>query len=176
MNSATPSSDALLHHLAPIARSLRPKDPSFSQEDLRQDAVVRILSRLQSDQPPTLSRAYVRRAAKTAAIDGARRWSRREALLSTHAGAVQWARGPDDPERQLHSHELGRIIDEELTRLPEPRRDLLMMFLSGHGVSEIAKKKGIDRKRIDNWVYRALSTLRGRLLARGLTPKTVLGH
>ncbi len=176
MSPITTSPDALVRYLEPVARGMRLCSSGSSQEDLRQDAAVRILSRLRSDTPPALSSAYVRRAAKTAAIDRARRHTRREALLNAHAKALQWNRGPDDPEQQVHSRRVGRIIDEELARLPEPRRELVLMFLSGQGVSEIAQRKGMARKRVDNWVYRSLSTLRGRLLARGLTPATVLGH
>ncbi len=171
MDVATAHSDALLlQHLD--AASI----PPMLRDDLRQDTAVRILTRLRSDEPPALSKAYVRRATRTAAIDRARRQSRRQALLDTNASALQWAGTPQDPERRVHARHVGRIIAEELAGLAEPRREVVLLFLSGHGVSAIAERLGLDRKRVDNWVYRSLSTLRRRLMARGLTPDSVLGH
>lgn len=144
------------------------------QDDIHQDAAVRILVRLQSHAPPILSRAYVRRATGTTAIDHVRRHSRRQRLLDTHAGALRWAAAPADPERQLHARNIGQAIEEELSRLPCERRELLRLFLDGHGISELAEHRGVDRKRVENGVYRSLSTVRKRLRERGLGPDAVL--
>jgi RNA polymerase sigma-70 factor (ECF subfamily) len=145
------------------------------RDEYRQEAAVRILTRLRSSSPPTLSRAYVRRAAKTVAIDRCRREGRRQALLDTHSSAAQWSRGPRDPEVHAHARHVSRIVREELARLPEQRQDLLMRFIAGHGISELANELGLDRKRVDNWVYRSLATLRRRLGERGFTHESVLG-
>lgn len=130
--------------------------------------------RLQSHTPPVLSGAYVRRTTRTTAIDHARQRSRRQRLLDTHAGALRWAATPQDPERQLHAQNIGQAIEEELSRLPGERRELLTLFLDGHGISELAERQGVDRKRVENGVYRSLSAVRKRLRERGLGPESVL--
>lgn len=76
---------------------------------------------------------------------------------------------------QTHARQVGQIVREELARLPEQRQELLLRFIAGHGISELANELGLDRKRVDNWVYRALATLRRRLSERGLTQQSVLG-
>ncbi|MCR9164898.1 MAG: RNA polymerase sigma factor [Nannocystaceae bacterium] len=148
--------------------------PAF-RDEYRQETAVRILTRLRSDSPPTISRAYVRRAARTVAIDRCRREGRRRALLDANTNAAQWNRAPRDPEMQTHARQVGQIVREELARLPEQRQELLLRFIAGHGISELANELGLDRKRVDNWVYRALATLRRRLSERGLTQQSVLG-
>lgn len=145
------------------------------RDETRQEAAVRILTRLRSPSPPTLSRAYVRRATRTVAIDRCRRDGRRRALLEANTNAAQWSRGPRDPEIHVHARKVSRIVREELSRLPEQRQELLLRFIAGHGISELADELGIDRKRVDNWVYRSLATLRRRLGERGLTHESVLG-
>ncbi|MGH1343655.1 MAG: RNA polymerase sigma factor [Nannocystales bacterium] len=155
----------LLRHLAPR---------SGFRDDLYQEVAVRILVRLRSQAPPTLSRAYVRRTARTAAIDGARQHDRRQRLLETHARALRWASDPQDPERQLHARHIKQAIEDELGRLSPERRELLTLFLDGHGITELAGRKGVDRKRVENGVYRSLSKVRKGLRDRGLGPESVL--
>ncbi len=158
-------------HETTLLRHLPPR--SGSQSDLYQDVAIRILVRLQSRTPPLLSRAYVRRAARTTAIDHSRQRCRRQRLLEAHAGALRWAATPSDPERLLHAQHIGQAIAEEFARLPPERRELLSLFLDGHGITELADQQGEDRKRVENRVYRSLSIIRKRLRERGLGPETV---
>ncbi len=163
--STTAHETVLLRHLPPR---------SGSRDDLYQDVAVRILVRLRSHTPPALSRAYVRRTTRTTAIDHARQRNRRQRLLDTHARALRWAAAPQDPERQLHARHIKEAIEDELARLPPERRELLTLFLDGHGITELADKKGVDRKRVENGVYRSLSSLRQGLRERGFGPDAVL--
>lgn len=171
MNPAESSPDlCLARHLSPAGAPLG----ASSNDDL-QDAAVRILARLRSDDAPRISQAYVYQARRTAAIDRTRRVARRRALLEANANALSWRSSPHDPERTLQSRELGRAIDQELQSLCSYRRELLMQFLEGHGISELAAKTGLDRKAVENRVYRSLCALRKRLRDRGLSPRAVLG-
>ncbi len=137
---------------------------------------MHVLSRVRSPNPPELSTAYVRKAALNTAIDHARRTARRRMLFETHSTALIQTAPHPDPERYVSSRRLRSVIREELVDLPPARREAVGLFLAGYGVTEIARRVGCDRKRVDNLVYRGLAVLRRALRARGITPQSCAFH
>lgn len=151
------------------ARRRCPSWLAICTDDIAQLACLRVHRKLAAQPDRPLTAAYVDRAVRHVVVDVTRRKLRREALASRFEPAAHGA-DPHDPETLLLGHELADRVDAELARLPPARRQVVALYLQGHGVSEIAARLGCDRKRVDNLVHRGLATLRQQLAAEGLSP------
>jgi RNA polymerase sigma factor (sigma-70 family) len=80
------------------------------------------------------------------------------------------ARGPG-PEEEAARREARRVIDEEVSRLPEKYRLPFVLFhLEGRTAPEIAWALGRPVGTVESRLTRARQRLRGRLAQRGLAP------
>ena len=144
---------------------------SSPAEDLQQETAVRVLTRLRSATPPTLSAAYVRTAARNTRTDHLRRQARRRDILERNLSVLGRYDGPPDPETSSCAQELASVVRAQLECLPKGRQEAVLLFLQGYGVSEIAARTGSNRKQVDNLVCRGLAVLRRSLRAQGITPQ-----
>ena len=138
-------------------------------EDLRQAAVVRVLARARRA-GTVLSRSYVATSARHVVIDHIRCTRRRAGQMERNQVCVPRPQAVPGADRALLDRRVRYAIEQELARLPPERRQVLSLYLSGHGISEIAQTLGWRRKKVDNMVYRGLNALRRELAAQGLTP------
>lgn len=149
--------------------------PSAQTDDITQITRIRLFRRAQQRPDMTFTPSYVRRAARYAVIDAARRHRRHHELRSryevTAATTAAAATVTDDPETRLLADEVAQAVAEQLDHLPPARREVVMMYLDGYGVSEIARRLGCPRKRVDNLLYRGLTKLRRALAQRGMSPR-----
>ncbi len=101
------------------------------------------------------------RTARRARADSARRRQR-------EAGAAPPA-GPPDPADEAARDDLRRVLDDEVSRLPEKyRAPLVLCFLEGKTQDEAARWLGCPRKTLTTRLARAAERLRGRLARRGI--------
>ncbi len=160
------------HHslLCDLPRAVRRHCPAGlrqQSDDIAQSAAASVLARGQRHPSTEMTSAYVRRAARNAVIDIVRKVSRRERWWLTHATQMTPA-AARDPERLLIERQLQQTVAHHLAELPAARREVVTMYLDGHGITEIADKLGCNRKRADNLVRRGLATLRQALLDEGV--------
>jgi RNA polymerase sigma factor (sigma-70 family) len=79
------------------------------------------------------------------------------------------------PESQADGREVRRVIDEELSRLPEKYRvPFVLCHLEGQSSDEVARELGRPAGTVRSWLTRARERLRDRLARRGLTPASAL--
>ncbi|MEM9461407.1 MAG: sigma-70 family RNA polymerase sigma factor [Myxococcota bacterium] len=147
--------------------------PGAQAEDITQTTRIRLFRRAQQRPAMTFTPSYVRRAARYAVIDAARRQNRNHELRSRYEAtvAVGAVAVTDDPETRLLADEMAQAVAEQVDHLPPARREVVMMYLDGDGVSEIARRLGCPRKRVDNLLYRGLATLRHALAQQGMSPQ-----
>jgi RNA polymerase sigma factor (sigma-70 family) len=78
--------------------------------------------------------------------------------------------GPD-PADQAMWREAQRVIDEEVSRLPEKYRVPFVLFhLEGRSIAEVARELNCPIGTVESWLTRARQRLRDRLVRRGVTP------
>src|SRR5436305_97347 len=76
-----------------------------------------------------------------------------------------------DPLSAAGWREVGRVIDEEVSRLPEKYRAPFVLFhLEGCTSAEVARELGCPVGTVESWLTRARARLRRALTRRGLTP------
>jgi RNA polymerase sigma factor (sigma-70 family) len=113
------------------------------------------------------------RTALRAKADAARRRAREREVPAM--GAV-------DPVDEADRRDLQRLLDGELSRLPEKyRAPVVLCCLEGHTQDEAARRLGCPRKTVTTRLARALERLRRRLTRRGVVLSaaavaTVLGR
>src|SRR5262249_53522511 len=105
-------------------------------------------------------RARARRAARTA---------REQPLDSCPAATAP------DPASEAAWRDVRRVIDEEVSRLPEKYRVPFVLYhLEGYSAIEVARELACPISTAESWLVRARGRLRARLARRGLTPATGL--
>jgi RNA polymerase sigma factor (sigma-70 family) len=76
-----------------------------------------------------------------------------------------------DPVREAGWREVRRVIDEEVSRLPETYRAPFVLYhLEGRSSVEVARELGCPVGTVESWLTRARARLRTRLARRGLAP------
>jgi RNA polymerase sigma factor (sigma-70 family) len=81
------------------------------------------------------------------------------------------AAGGLDPVGEAGWREVRRVIDEEVSRLPEKYRLPFVLFhLEGRSSAEVASELGCPVGTVESWLARARARLRSRLVRRGVTP------
>jgi RNA polymerase sigma-70 factor (ECF subfamily) len=141
-----------------------------------QAAVMRVMHVVEAQADPdrdrSLATSYLYRVAHSALVDEIRRVRRRreEDLNDEEIDARPLTRQGPDPERLAASHEVGRGIQECLSRMNRDRRLAVTLYLQGHTVPEAARVLDWSGKRTENLVYRGLADLRECLMAKGMRP------
>lgn len=117
-----------------------------------------------------LGASYVYRTATSAALDLLRRRRARGAgvtePLEEHVHVLPPA--PHGPHRELEQRELADRIMAAVETLPDARRAVVRMYLSGYAREEVADLFGWSEARTRNLLYRGLAELRARLSEMGI--------
>ncbi len=146
---------------------------SDRSEDIVQASIIRVMEiRRRSEGKREFSSSYLWRVAHSALVDEIRRLRRLQEipLEDSSGGETPWAHRDPGPERAVAGAELGKGIQDCLSRLIDPRRRAVILYLMGHTVPEAAQLLGWDNKRTENLVYRGLENLRDCLKSKGLKP------
>ncbi len=164
----------LRQDLALAVAKICPGWMSDRREDLVQAAVIRVMARVNSGElrgegDPHLTTSYLYKAAYSALIDEIRRVRRRRETPLEDEQLPELT-GSRDPERLTASQEIGRGIEECLSRMKRERRLAVTLHLQGHNVPEAARILDWPAKRTENLVYRGMADLRACLLSKGIRP------
>lgn len=156
------SAEELLHHGEALrALALELLHDRAEAEDLVQHAYLRAL-----EEPPRSRRAlgsWLRRVVRHRAIDGVRALHRRRAREFAVARPEAALPEPSTEER-LEAREQ---VLAAVRALEEPYRTAVVLrFLEGLSVTEVAEREGCPKKTIETRLARALNQLRRRLDAR----------
>src|SRR5262245_55994180 len=82
--------------------------------------------------------------------------------------------GNPDPAGEAVTRDVRRLIDEEVSRLPEKYRVPFVLFhLEGRSCVEVARDLGCPVGTVESWLARARARLRAGLARRGLAPSLV---
>ncbi len=126
-------------------------------DDVAQDALVVALERPPSR--PGSPRGWLRRVVASVAWKRARAEERRR--RRERAAARPEATRPDDAAARL---EMERLLVEAVLALDEPYRSTVVLrFLDGLPVTEVARRQGVPTKTAETRLRRALEQLRARL-------------
>lgn len=163
---------------ADLARAVARVCPSWLasvRDDLVQVAVMRVMQVLQARAPEgeekgPLASSYLYKVAHSALVDEIRRVRRRSETDLEEEGVATTAVAPQDPERIAAAREVGRGIQDCLSRMSRDRRLAVTLYLQGHSVAEAARVLEWQTKRTENLVYRGLADLRECLLRKGMRP------
>jgi len=122
---------------------------------------------------------WLRGVARRLSLDaraGVSRRRRRETPLAALAGALPETLHPlTDPPAELDRRELRRVLDDELSRLPEKfRAPVVLCDLEGLSHSEAARRLGWPSGSMSRRLGRARAILRHRLAGRGLPVAVVV--
>lgn len=140
------------------------------REDIVQNALMRVVRILESDEEKRIwAHSYLWKLAFTeTAAEIRRRRVRREEPMEPEHLEREPARG--DPEQAAASREIGLAIVDCLGGVIESRRRPVLLKLYGFGLTETARLLGLERKRVDNLLYRGLADLRRCLQGKGIRP------
>ena len=164
--------DDLRRRLIASVSRVCPRWLADQTEDIVQNAMVQLLAALRrSGGEQEFSSIYLRKVAHGVTVDEIRRRCRRNEETPGEPGALENAPAETgDPERTSVALEIGRGIGECLTRLSDPRRLAVTLYLRGCSVPEAARRLRWSVKRTEHLVYRALRDLRRCLATKGLQP------
>lgn len=139
------------------ARRLGPRDI----DDAVQEVFVRAWGSLDRLRDPERLGSYLSRIARNLCVDRLRRPSRRDLSLAELCCEPADADTTDDGTGMVRE-----LVHQELSRLPEPRRDLLTWYyLEGRSHEEIAAELGTTRTAVSQRLHRARGELRDALRA-----------
>ena len=134
--------------------------------------VMHIVSK-QTDDPegdPAFASSYLYRVAHSALVDEIRRATRRQETGLDDSAVEQVAVNFRDPERVAESRQIGRGIQDCLSRMQRDRRLAVTLHLQGHSVPDASRVLDWPAKRTENLVYRGLADLRECLMSKGIQP------
>jgi RNA polymerase sigma-70 factor, ECF subfamily len=165
----------LREHLGRAVARLCPRWLSVQRDDLVQAAVMRVMQIVGArgsarEGNPTFASSYLYKVAHSALVDEIRRVKRRGEVDLEDTGVATIAVTRQDPERITASREIGRGIQDCLSRMSRDRRLAVTLYLQGHSVPEAARILDWAPKRTENLVYRGLADLRECLMRKGLQP------
>lgn len=125
-----------------------------------------------SEQIGEVNTSYVYRTASSAALDVIRRRRSRRAehhqSLDDESSAVALAEPAPGPHAELESAEVAAQVARAIETIPESRRPVVRMYLTGHPREEIAELMGWTEGKTRNLLYRGLADLRERLTEMGV--------
>jgi RNA polymerase sigma-70 factor (ECF subfamily) len=163
----------LREDLARAVARLCPGWLSNQRDDLVQSAMMRVMHIVDKQTPDgegnrPFTSSYLYRTAHSALVDEIRRVRRRREtdLEEETVGPVAVTR--QDPERLTASREIGRGIQDCLSRMNRDRRLAVTLYLLGHSVPEASRVLDWAVKRTENLVYRGLADLRECLISKGM--------
>jgi RNA polymerase sigma-70 factor (ECF subfamily) len=186
----TPQDDALSDLRVLLVRGLqcalsdRPRLTDADVEDFAQEALLRILAKLDTFEGRSRFTTWAHKIAVRIALSELRR--RRWRDVSIEDLVTQYddgdftpavlADGGDSPhqiaaQRMLFDTVL-RLIDEELTE--RQRQALVAVVLAGMPLQEVADRMGTNRNALYKLLHDARQHLKRQMLSRGLTPESVL--
>lgn len=114
---------------------------------------------------------WLHRTAYTCAIGVQRsntRWQRRAGPLGEQRLAMKES-PQDNPPEKLADKEVLSILDEELTRLSQSLRDVVVLcLLEGHPQNKVAEQLGISTSVVSDRLAKARMVLNKRLVRRGI--------
>jgi RNA polymerase sigma-70 factor (ECF subfamily) len=140
-----------------------------------QAAMMRVMQIVEK-QPPggegnrPFASSYLYKVTHSVLVDEIRRVRRRRETDLEEEGVAPVAVTRQDPERIAASHEVGRGIQDCLSRMSRERRLAVTLYLQGHSVAEAAGVLDWPAKRTENLVYRGLADLRECLVSKGMRP------
>ena len=159
-----------------IVARLCPGWLSSHRDDLVQTAVMRVMQTVGA-QPPgadgtsRLASSYLYKVAHSALVDEIRRVRRRrEESLDTSEQAAPQHDMLLDPQRIAASQQIGRGIEDCLSRMRHDRRLAVTLYLQGHTVPEASRVLDWSAKPTENLLYRGLADLRECLKLKGMRP------
>ena len=156
----------VLDALRAAARRHRPAWLGADSDDIAHRAYEKLRPRLEAGE--RLSSAYLRRTAYTVCIDLVR--SERAEQRRREDWGHPALGGQRSPEALASAREVAEHISDCVAALPDARRRAAVLYLQGHGATEIASLLHEPYKRVENLVYRALAALRKCLGAKGVSP------
>ncbi len=112
--------------------------------------------------------SYIRRTARSAAIDLLRRRRARRADSTVSLDDGDDPPGHSDPDDTLAESELRAQIERAIDSIPASRRPVVRMHLLGHPREEIGRVLGCTDNQVRNLLSRGLADLRERLRAEGV--------
>lgn len=157
---------AVLKVLQSAAARYRPAWLTAQAEDIAHRAYEKLRPRI--DAGDVLEDAYLRRTVYTVCIDlvrSERAERRRREAWGHPAGERQVS-----PEAAASAQQVAAHISDCLDALPDARRRVAVLYLQGHGATDISSVLDEPYKRVENLVYRALAALRKCLTGKGVTP------
>jgi RNA polymerase sigma-70 factor, ECF subfamily len=158
-------------HLARALARACPRVLADRREDLLQDCLVRVMDLVtRSGAERQFSASYLYKVAHSTLIDEIRRMRRRRETPLEEGEPVATELAESNPETSASGHEIGRGIQDCLTRLARERRLGVALYLQGHSASEAARVLDWNLKKAENLIYRGLADLRDCLAAKGMRP------
>lgn len=159
---------------AALDQAVRAMCPAWMRDDIddivQRGMLAAMRHRDKTERKGPLPASYLWKVAKTAMIDEMRRQRRhhQDAPLEDQDSGLTPRTDMPGPERAMESREVGIEIRRCLAALPGDRRQAVTLFLLGDRVPEVAARKGWNRKRASNLVYRGLESLRECLRQKGI--------
>jgi RNA polymerase sigma-70 factor (ECF subfamily) len=140
-----------------------------------QSAIMRVMQIVDRQAPDPegnrrFASSYLYKVAHSALVDEIRRVRRRHETDLEEEGVGPVAVTREDPERIAASREVGRGIQDCLSRMSRERRLAVALYLQGHSVPEASRVLDWSAKRTENLVYRGLADLRACLESKGMHP------
>jgi RNA polymerase sigma-70 factor (ECF subfamily) len=147
-----------------LTRAVRRLGSGFDDalvDDLVQQGMERLMRK-----PEAVNATYVWRTAWSVICDLRRRQRRRPEHGDKGLAFVE-DQGPR-PDASVAETDLRRALRACLEQAPESRREVLTLYLVGHGPTECAEMLNRTLKSCENAVYRGLEALRECLRSKGV--------
>lgn len=151
-------------------------------EDFAQEALLRILDRLDSFRGESRFTTWAHKIAIRVAFTELRRLRWRDVSLDAvvEAGASDFVPpvlvdAQADPERQVLQRSLGEMLQQMMmTDLTERQRQALAAMLHGMPLEEIARRMGSNRNALYKLLHDARQKLKSRMIDHGLSSEDVM--
>lgn len=175
-DSSSTALEALIARFADLIRGVgwRHRLSEADVDDVMQEVRIRIWrSRAgggdESEQIARSPASYVYKTALSAALDLLRTRRSERARITVPLGEeALGVANRADPDSELGDSELAQQIRSALETIPQARRVVVGMHLSGYSREEIASLLGWSEAKTRNLLYRGLADLRERLTQRGI--------
>jgi RNA polymerase sigma factor (sigma-70 family) len=133
-------------------------------EDAFQATFLALSRKADSVRPAERVASWLYGVARQATLQARRAAARREARETPMAEV------PDNPVADVLPDDLRAVLDEELSRLPDRFRAVIVLCdLEGKSRSEAARQLGLPEGTVAGWLARARVMLAGRLARRGVS-------
>jgi len=152
-----------------------PEINNLDKEDIEQEVKIKVWKLISSGKKFDHFPSYIKRVIYTTTMDLMRKRGKIRTKINFEQKSLSQLKSSviDSPDFIIEKKELRLIIEEAINSLPEERRIIFKLYLTGMNMNEMAEFLNWTQKKVEHLLYRGLDDLKKKFEKEGLDYETI---